>query len=689
MVEAAVSGFQPGVSKADLEATIAAQAGAQMTAADVKTVVDAAIRALPAPKVDPESIRPMIQDAVTSAVPKGTTAEEIRIMVMAAVTASTANVPTRGELEDTMAKAVADATKGQLTARQVQVIVDASVGVMTAQVRADLTEVRGSVEALAALPTPTALGARPGFKRVVLAPYMTQFASFIKRDPSRTLIKDQTLYTVEEGRPQQVDCHDRGAQYTHGWYCIAPIKLKKDGTLAEGLAVSYEVDDAGLTYILNLHPDAIYHNGRPLTARDVKEGWEWVSMPENRGADLGVAEILQQIEGMDGVISGDRLEASGLTVVDDHTLKMKLAKFDPLWPLKLSDPRMGAFDTQYVEANPDTWVLDQVGTGPYKTKFNPDTGEANWFATSNWWGDPPIIQHINMLPSDDLQNQYILFENGEADIIQAAHTQQAHMWVPGHKYFNTLYKHFWGGYWFFSFLNKPPFEDVKVREALIRAIDIEKVVKAVVGISAEVGAGIIVPGVRCNDPSVTGVKGYDPEKARQLLAESSYRNAESLPPIFIEVKRETFVRQFEIFQQYWKDELGVTVGVVHLQRGMARSPESNMHRGSVGTAYNDPARIIRTLGHSEGYWPTRTDFSDPELDAMIEVAESYSIQDPARCPAYRAVEDRMISTLWQVPLFMIDGTQAAREWVNDYGTYESPYPWMSISPRTGARTGEN
>jgi oligopeptide transport system substrate-binding protein len=686
MVESAMMA-SPGVSKADIEAVIKAQAGTQISAEDVKRVVDASIRAMPSPKVDPESIRPLIQNAVASAVPEGTSPEQIRTMVMAAVTASTANVPTRGELEDSIAKAVKDSAKGQLTAAEVQRIVDASVEVMAAQVRMDLNEVRGSVEAMATLPTPTTMGARVDFSRVVFEPYMKNFASFIKRDPSRTLIKDQTLYTVENGRVDNMRC---GAQYLTGWFCLSAIKVKKDGSLAEGLAVSYEVDQAGLTYVLNLHPDAVFQNGEPFTARDLKEGWEWISMPENRpDGRLGIAGITQQIEGMDGVISGDRLDSSGLIPLDDHTLEIRLAKFDPLWPLKMSNTGLGSFSISHIEDNPDSWWKDQVGTGPFKLQFQPDTGEANWFVTDNWWGDQPIIKHVQMLGSNDLQSQYILYENGEADIIQASLPYQPQIHDPGHKFFNDLYHHFVGGFWQFIFRNKPPFDDVKVREAFIRAIDIDSVVKAVETQAAEPAAGIIVRGVRCNDPAVQGVKGYDPARARELLAESSYGSAANLPPSLIEVARPNFIREFEIYQQMWKDNLGVTVGLTRLQPGMDRSPDANMSRSSVGTGYNDPARIIRNMGHSTGYYQGVSGFGDPELDAMVELAESYTLQDPERCKAYRAAEDRIIENFWHVPLFLFVGSQAARSWVNDYDVIESPYPWMSISPRNGAREGQN
>jgi len=126
IVEAAVKTGQ-GVTAADLEAAIAKQSGGQMTAADVKKVVDAAIGALPAPSVDPSQLTSVIEKAVAASVPEGTSAEEIAALVKSAVAAASADVPTRGEMAALVADALKDTAAGQLTAEDVKKIVDASL----------------------------------------------------------------------------------------------------------------------------------------------------------------------------------------------------------------------------------------------------------------------------------------------------------------------------------------------------------------------------------------------------------------------------------------------------------------------------------------------------------------------------------------------------------------------------------
>jgi hypothetical protein len=159
MVEAAVA-TGPGVTKADIEAAIRAQAGSQMTSADVKKVVDAAIAALPAPQVDANALRPIIEQSVAAAVPEGTSAEEISSMVQAAIAAATGDVPTQGQLESAITKAIGDASAGQLTAADVQKIVEASLDA-TAMASAQAAAARAGAAAVVSIAPPPSKVAPP------------------------------------------------------------------------------------------------------------------------------------------------------------------------------------------------------------------------------------------------------------------------------------------------------------------------------------------------------------------------------------------------------------------------------------------------------------------------------------------------------------------------------------------------
>ena len=129
MVENAVMSAGSGVTAAELTAALEDATKGQLSAAEVQSIVDRSVRALPAPEIDVSQIEGLIESAVRANVPEGTSGAEIQRMVSAAVSAATANAATRGDLQTLVAKSIQDAAAGQLTASDVQKIVDASLTV--------------------------------------------------------------------------------------------------------------------------------------------------------------------------------------------------------------------------------------------------------------------------------------------------------------------------------------------------------------------------------------------------------------------------------------------------------------------------------------------------------------------------------------------------------------------------------
>ncbi len=127
MVENAVMSAGSGVTAAELTAALEDATKGQLSAAEVQSIVDRSVRALPAPEIDVSQIEGLIESAVRANVPEGTSGAEIQRMVSAAVSAATANAATRGDLQTLVAKSIQDAAAGQLTASDVQKIVDASL----------------------------------------------------------------------------------------------------------------------------------------------------------------------------------------------------------------------------------------------------------------------------------------------------------------------------------------------------------------------------------------------------------------------------------------------------------------------------------------------------------------------------------------------------------------------------------
>src|SRR3546814_18216333 len=98
----------------------------------------------------------------------------------------------------------------------------------------------------------------------------------------------------------------------------------KPGTteLVPDLAESYELADDGLTYTFKLRPGVKFHNGRELTAADVKYSIERTVNPETRSPGQG---FFHMIEGFDDLASGKATELSGIATPDAHTVVFNLS----------------------------------------------------------------------------------------------------------------------------------------------------------------------------------------------------------------------------------------------------------------------------------------------------------------------------------------------------------------------------
>ena len=130
MVESAIISAGSGVTAAELQSALEGATAGQLSAAEVRSIVDQSIRALPAPEpaqIDMGQLESLVMQSVSASVPEGVSAAEINRMVQAAVGAAQSGAVTRGDLEDLVAKSIGDAAAEQLTAAQVQEIVAASL----------------------------------------------------------------------------------------------------------------------------------------------------------------------------------------------------------------------------------------------------------------------------------------------------------------------------------------------------------------------------------------------------------------------------------------------------------------------------------------------------------------------------------------------------------------------------------
>ena len=318
-----------------------------------------------------------------------------------------------------------------------------------------------------------------------------------------------------------------------------------------------------------LREDAVFQDGTPITARDIKAYWEHGAMPLNSVAWGGANQSLGVIEGWDKLRNGDVTEAEGLVALDDHTLEVTTAAPFPTWPLTMASWHTGISKLEQVLSDAE-WFTHPIAAGPYRLTTNRDTKKFEavaWDeAGAEFWGRAPNIRNLTGLNIDDTESRVIMFENGELDLMTMDDTTCEAALDPQHPLNSLLRVTPAGGLRFIKMKSeRAPLEDLLVRRSLAHGADMRSTVKAVWGPGEAFATGLISPLVPCHDADAAGHV-YDPELARQELAASSY--AGSLPALVFNVSGRqvinmaTAVKEFSVFQSTQKSSvlMGSRVG---------------------------------------------------------------------------------------------------------------------------------
>ena len=399
------------------------------------------------------------------------------------------------------------------------------------------------------------------------------------------------------------------------------VSLDTNLNLVPELAASWDISPDGTVYTFHIRTNAKFHDGRAVVAQDVIYSWERAVKPATQSDT--VLTYLGDIVGVAQMQAGTADHISGLKAIDDHTLQVTIDAAKPYFLYKLTMPVAFVLDQKNVESGAN-WYRTPNGTGPYKlTRW--DTGQLMVYTANQdfYLGAPSIPQIVVELFSGIGIN---LFESGEIDMTGISSSDVARVLDPT----DPLHPDVYSGvslcteYVVFD-VTKPPFDDVKVRQAFSMAFDRQKYIDVVnngVGIPA---VGLYPPALPGYNLNLQGLP-YDPAQARQLLAQSKYGGPQGLPPI-------TFTDagfgnsagpSVAAMAQMWQQNLGVTITVENLEPDRYLDLLNSGQHGQLFSSgwcgdYPDPENFADVLFHT-GAQQNTGKFSDPALDTVLDQA---------------------------------------------------------------------
>lgn len=406
------------------------------------------------------------------------------------------------------------------------------------------------------------------------------------------------------------------------------------------VAQSWEIPDPQ-TYIFHLHKGVQFHDGRPLTARDVK--WTLDSMSNGSVVSIRAATYRHV----------KRVEAP-----DDSTVIVRLDEPDATLLWNLSDGAFGIVpygSGKELTGNP-------IGSGPFRfVRLDPDS-QVMLERNDKYWAKPPNVARVRLNVVPDATTRALELRKGSADLV-ASNAFGADM-VNSLRLDPKLQvqREPGTGLLYVAFnLRDPILKDVRVRQALAYAIDRQPILDALFGGFGRLADSVLPPQHWAYDGKVQHYP-YSPEKANALLDQAGFPRGKDGVRFNLTMKTSTeeSSRLLAAVLQQQLREIGIAVDIRTFEFATFYS---DIIKGAfqlyslrwVGGSNQDPD-IFEYAFHSASFPPKRANrsyYSNPEVDALIDRGRR-TVDQAERARIYAQVQQILAHDLPYIDFWYMD-----------------------------------
>ena len=405
-----------------------------------------------------------------------------------------------------------------------------------------------------------------------------------------------------------------------------------------------------LTYSFTLKEGVTFHNGAPLTSNDVKYSLERMVKK------LKMASLLEKVEGYQDLFDGKADELSGIVVIDDTHFEIHMAEaYTPLLSA-LSTPYCAIYPAEACEAAGDNWGMTELyGTGPFKLVSYQTGVGVELVKNENYHGGEVKLDGISYTFIDDPNTGVLEYQKGNIDVVyldSALYPTYANGELKDELYsFNPV-----GGYYLSFNVNDIP--DVKVREAMTYAIDRTALCDSVLFGTASPNSNFLQTGLIGASDDMEQFE-YNPEKAKELLAEAGYADGYDLR-ITVNTKYPTSVKIATAVQAQMK-EAGINVEVEQVDSAawtdMKKSGGVTCGIGNWYVDYNDPDSMLYPVSDgrvdlSSMFWHN-DEFKQLMIDGVQTDDDAQRQEIYARADEILTHEEFAVAMLYNETLFYL------------------------------------
>ena len=414
-------------------------------------------------------------------------------------------------------------------------------------------------------------------------------------------------------------------KYATGLMFLPLMELDKELNFQPMLADSITTVD-NRNFIVHIDEKATWSDGTPVTAADV----EYTVLRLASPVIANTAMMYYVFEGVgdDGFVEEGATSIAGVKVIDEKTIQfttkdtMSLNTFQNSYARYLLTLPKHKIE-QYSEAELSTaewFTKPDVVSGPYiVTDYDVDHYIA-YTANENYWKGVPKVEKLNIRIVDGSQI-YAGLQSGEIDITQHTMTD-----IPMQDYESiealTNVDIVYGSPVTNQsmFIQTANIQDAKVRQAMLYAIDREKILNELMKGHGEVVDGFLSSASPYFDETITPVT-YDPEKAKALLAEAGWDGSKVLQ-FYVNSGDSTFVNAATIMVAQWQ-AVGIKAEVKTVDFATLMSVSGTKDYDILAVQYTyapvDPYADMNWLLSGEGSW---TGYYNEDVTAALAATQT-------------------------------------------------------------------
>jgi peptide/nickel transport system substrate-binding protein len=454
---------------------------------------------------------------------------------------------------------------------------------------------------------------------------------WLKYVPAYGASPANTLVVVTEDGPNGLD--SQGAATSRPVFGVAfnvydrlithGRKKRPDGSLTYDystfepeLAESWTVSPDGKSFTFKLRRDAKFHDGTAVTAEDVKWSFDrMVSVGGFPSAQMG---------------SGSMKKPEQFTIVDAHTFRIDIPAKNKLTLPNLTTPVAIVYNSKVAKAHAtekDPWArewlkVNAAGGGAFKVA-QWQSGQQLIYARYDGWksGALPALERVVIRQVPNAGNRRAMLEHGDTDMVYGLTPKDASelaikstLKVVGTPIENSM--------WYLGMnVTKPPFDNVKARQAVAYAVPYEKILKIATYGRARPLFGADKP-ISTEWPQPFPYK-TDMAKAKALLAEAGLGSGLSVP-FYFNTGAGTLMEPTAILIAESLDKIGIKATIEKIPGSVwtAKLLEKTMplYLNTFGGWLNYPEYFFYFCYHGANRLFNTMGYKNPAMDKLIDAA---------------------------------------------------------------------